>query len=150
MTGMRKMEGMPVICNGRKTGSVMRAVLSRDGRSLQGMMIRSRYLGPRWLNRDQIAMVGKVSVIVKGKTSKPPPEADYQLFRVSDADGERLGIVTDALIHEETLRVAALEISSGPIDDITEGRWYATAYSVLPGKNTGHVTVFCDGKGVKP
>lgn len=149
MTGMKKLEGMPVICNGKKTGTVMRAVLNRDGRTIRGMMIRSGLMGPKWLDREQIALLGKVSVIAKGRMRKPPRDADYQLFRVSDPDGERIGVVTDALIHEETLRVAALEISAGPLDDLTDGRWYATSFSVLPGETCGHVTVFCDGKGVK-
>lgn len=149
MTGMKKLEGMPVIADGKQLGSVMRAVLNKDGRSLRGILVRSRFLGPRWLDRSQIELLGKVSVIARGKPAKPPRDADYRLFRVSDADGERLGIVTDALLHEETLRVCALEISSGPLDDLVDGRWYATAFSVLPGENAGHVTVFCDGKGVK-
>lgn len=149
MTGMKKMEGMPVIVGGKRSGQVIRAVLNRDGRAVRGLLIRSGYLGPRWLERNQIRVLGKVSVIAEGKPGKPPRDTDYKLFRVSDANGERLGIVTDALICEDTLRVAALEISSGPMDDLIDGRWYATAFSVLPGNTTGHVTVFCDGKGVK-
>lgn len=141
------MEGMPVIMEGKKGGQVIRAVLNRDGRSLRGLLIRSGYLGPRWLERKQIRLLGKVSVIAEGKPCKPPKDAEYRLFRVSDANGERLGVVTDALICEDTLRVAALEISSGPMDDLITGRWFATAFSVLPGNNTGHVTVLCDGKG---
>lgn len=147
MTGMKKLEGMPVIMEGKKGGQVIRAVLNRDGRSLRGLLIRSGYLGPRWLERKQIRLLGKVSVIAEGKPCKPPKDAEYRLFRVSDANGERLGVVTDALICEDTLRVAALEISSGPMDDLITGRWFATAFSVLPGNNTGHVTVLCDGKG---
>lgn len=150
MTGMKKLEGMPVILGEQKIGQVMRGVLSRDGRSLQGLIIRSGYIGPRWLKREQIQVVGKMAVIARGNVSKPPKDANYRLFRVSDADGERLGVVTDALIHEETLRVSALEISAGPVDDLISGRWYATSYFVRPGNHTGHVTVLCDGKGVKP
>ena len=149
MTGMKKLEGMPVIFGEKKIGQVIRGVLNRDGRSLRGLMIRSGYLGPRWLDRTQIAVLGKVSIIAKARLTRPPRDAEYRLFRVSDADGERIGIVTDALLYEETLRVGALEISSGPVDDVLDGRWYATVYSVLPGKYMGHVTVFCDGKGVK-
>lgn len=149
MTGMKKLEGMPVILDGKKGGQVIRAVLHKDGRSLRGLLIRSGYLGPRWLERKQIRVMGKVSIIAEGKPSKPPKDTEYRLFRVSDADGERLGIVTDALICEDTMRVTALEISSGPMDDLIDGRWYATAFSVLPGNTTGHVTVFCEGKGVK-
>lgn len=149
MTGMKRLEGMPVLAGERHAGSVMRGVLNPDGRALRGLVIRSPLVGARWLNREQILVLGKVSVIARGKPGKIPPDADYRLFRVSDANGERLGVVTDAIINEETMRVQALEISSGPIDDLITGRWYATAFSVLPGKEWGHVTVFCDGKGVK-
>ena len=50
-------------------------------------------------------------------------------------------MVTDALLHEDTLRVAALEISAGPLDDLIDGRFYATAFTVRPAGETGHVTI---------
>ena len=149
MTGMRKMEGMPVMSNGELCGHVVRGVLSRDGRHMEGLVIRSRMAGTRWMGRKHILFIGQMAVIAGGKPEKVPQEAQYHLFRVSDADGERIGVVTDAMIHEETLRVAALEISSGPVDDLILGRWYATSFSVLPGRYTGHVTIFCDGREVK-
>jgi len=92
MTGMKKLEGMPVILGSNKSGQVIRAVLNRDGRSLRGLLIRSGYLGPRWLERRQIRVLGKVSVIADGKPTRPPKDTEYRLFRVSDADGERLGL----------------------------------------------------------
>ena len=50
--------------------------------------------------------------------------------------------MTDALIDERTLNVVALEVSSGPIDDLFDGRWYATNFSVTEaGRTTGHVTI---------
>ena len=119
----------------------MRGVLTADGRSLKGIVIRGGLQGPRWLGRDQIALIGRLSVIATGKPGRLPRDADYRLFRVSDPEGTRLGIVTDALMNEETLRVAALEISGGPLDDLTDGRWYATAYHVQPRNGWGHVTV---------
>lgn len=141
MTGLKKMIGLPVIVDGHSAGRVMRGVLTEDGRSLRGIVMRGGWTGMRWVPREQITLVGKVSVIAKGKPRRLPRDADYRLFRVTDPEGERLGIVTDALFHEETLRVAALEISAGPLDDLTDGRWYATAYSVRPGGGTGHVTI---------
>lgn len=135
------MIGLPVIMDGKAAGCVMRGVLTEDGRALRGIVMRGGLRGARWLPREQIELVGKISVIAQGKPRRVPREADYRLFRVSDPDGERLGIVTDALFNEETLRVAAIEISAGPIDDLTGGRWYATAYSVRPNGCTGHVTI---------
>lgn len=143
MTGLKKMVGLPVIVDGKTAGSVMRGVLSRDGRTLRGIVFRGGLMGPKWLTREQILLVGKVSVIASGKAHRLPRDASYRLFRVTDPEGARLGVVTDALLNEETLRVAALEVSSGPVDDLTDGRWYATAYSVRPGTDTGHVTVAC-------
>ena len=141
MTGLKKMMGMPVILNGRAIGSVARGVLSEDGRSLRGIVVRGGLRGTRWLPREKITLVGRVSVIASGKPTRAPKDTSYHLFRVSDAEGARLGVVTDALFHEETLRVAALEISGGPIDDLIDGRWYATAFHVQPRGEFGHVTV---------
>ncbi len=135
------MTGLPVILNGRSIGSVMRGVLAEDGRSLRGIVVRGGLRGARWVPREQIELVGKISVIANGKASRVPRDAGYRLFRVSDGEGLRLGIVTDVLLHEETLRVAALEISCGPLDDLIDGRWYATAYHVQPRGEYGHVTV---------
>ena len=135
------MIGLPVVMDGHPTGYVMRGVLTDDGRALRGIVMRGGLRGVRWLPREQIALVGKISVIAQGKPRRMPKEADYRLFRVSDPDGMRLGIVTDALLNEDTLRVAALEISAGPIDDLTEGRWYAMNYAVQPHGALGHVTI---------
>lgn len=143
MTGLKKMIGMPVIMDGKSAGSVLRGVLSQDGRSLRGLVMRGGLRGARWLPREQIMIIGKLTIIGKGKTAKVPKDAEYHLFRVSDPEGARLGIVTDALLSEETLQVAALEISEGPLDDLISGRWYATSFSVRPIGDTGHVTVPC-------
>ena len=141
MTGLKKMMGLPVIINGETAGNVMRGVLTQDGRSLRGLVMRGGLWGTRWLPREQIALVGQFSVIAQGKATRLPRNADYRLFRVSDPEGARLGVVTDALIHEETLRVMALEISAGPLDDLLDGRWYATAFTVHAGRERGHVTI---------
>ena len=135
------MIGLPVVLNGRQRGNVLRGVLSEDGKTVRGLVMRGGLRGTRWLPREQIALVGQISVIARGKAVRVPKCADYRLFRVSDPDGTRVGIVTDALFNEETLRVSALEISGGPLDDLIDGRWYATAYHVQPMGDVGHVTV---------
>lgn len=135
------MIGLPIILNGQAAGHILRGVLETDGRALRGLVIRNGFLGARWLPRSQIRLIGKVSVIAEGKTMRVPKDATYRLFRVTDAEGARLGVVTDALLNEETLRVTAIEISSGPLDDLIDGRWYCTAYHVRPAGETGHVTL---------
>ncbi len=141
MTGLKRMVGLPVITGGKAAGHVVRGVLTEDGRSLRGIILRGGLRGTRWIPREQIDLVGQLSVIVHGKPRRVPRAADYRLFRVSNAEGARLGVVTDALFSEETLRVSALEISGGPLDDLIEGRWYATAFHVRAAGATGHVTV---------
>ncbi len=141
MTGLKKMVGLPVIVNGKAAGSVLRGVLTEDGRALRGLVMRGGLRGTRWIPREQITLVGRLSVIATGKPLRMPRAADYRLFRVSNTDGARLGVVTDALINEETLRVSALEISGGPLDDLIDGRWYVTNYHVRPMGAMGHVTV---------
>jgi uncharacterized protein YrrD len=143
MTSLRKLIGLPVVLDGRNAGHILRAVLTRDGKKLRGLILRGGMRGPRWLSREQILLIGKVSVIGSGQPRKVPKDAEYKLFRVSDADGTRLGVVSDAILHEETLEVVALEISSGPVDDLVDGRWLATAFTVQCAStgNAGHVTI---------
>lgn len=150
MTGLKKLIGLPVILNGVPGGNVLRGVLEKDGRSLRGVVIRSGLAGTRWLPRSGIDLLGQFSVIGRGRTERVPKDAAYRLFRVTDPEGERIGVVTDALLNENTLRVTALEISSGPLDDLIEGRWYAVSYHVRPAGETGHVTlVRARGEGEK-
>jgi len=141
MTGLKKMIGLPVIINGKAVGSVQRGVLTEDGRSLRGIIVRGGLRGAKWIGREHISLVGRLSVIASGKPERVPAAADYHLFRVSDMEGTRMGIVTDALLQEETLRVTALEISAGPVDDLMNGRWYATSFHVRKTGTTGHVTI---------
>ena len=48
-----------------------------------------------------------------------------------------------AVLDESTLKVAALEISSGPLDDLIDGRFFATSFDVKSYGTTGHVTIPC-------
>jgi len=72
MTGLKKMIGLPVIMDGQTAGSVMRGVLTEDGRALRGLVIRGGLRGARWLPREQILLIGKLSVIADGKSKRLP------------------------------------------------------------------------------
>ncbi|MCI5771335.1 MAG: PRC-barrel domain-containing protein [Clostridiales bacterium] len=143
MTSLKRLIGLPVILDGRTVGHVLRGVLTTDGQQLRGLVIRGGLRGARWLPAARITLLGRVSVIGEGSTDKLPRDTAFRLFRVSDADGTRLGVVSDAMLHEDTLRVLALEISAGPVDDLISGRFFATAFAVRPadGGETGHVTI---------
>ncbi len=143
MTGMKRLIGLPVILNGRQIGTVARGVVGEDGKRLSGLVVREGLRASRFLRAADILMLGRLSVICAKKPGRMPREAAFRLFRVTDANGARIGLVTDVLLEEASLRVAALEISSGPVDDLIAGRWYATAFDVRAMGGTGHVTVPC-------
>lgn len=143
LTGMKKLIGLPVIFDGRQVGVVVRGVLQEDGKSLRGLVIRGGMRGSRWLDAKSIELMGKISVLTSARPARLPKAANFRLFRVTDADGLRVGIVTDAMLDEATLGVTALEISSGPVDDLIDGRFYATRFDVKSMGDTGHVTIPC-------
>ena len=142
VTGLNRLVGLTVVVGEKQDGHVLRGVLSRDGRRLRGLVVRGGLRGTRWLSGEDISVLGDVSVIARSKPGRCPKDSAFRLFRVTDTLGARLGVVTDALIDEKTLNVVALQVSSGPIDDLISGRWYATSFSITEaGKTTGHVTV---------
>ena len=47
LTALKKMIGLPVILNGKPAGNVLRGVLSQDGRSLKGIVIRGGLRGAK-------------------------------------------------------------------------------------------------------
>lgn len=140
---MKRLIGLPVIWEGRQIGTVSRGVVRPDGRALHGLVVREGLRASRYLAADDIGMLGRLSVLATRRPCRLPRDAAFRLFRVTDANGARIGLVTDVLLDEATLRVTALEISSGPVDDLITGRWYATAFSVTARGGTGHVTIPC-------
>jgi len=143
MTGMKRLIGLPVIWDGKQVGTVERGVLSKNGQTLRGLIVREGLRSARWVDAGSISLVGRLSVLCRTQPQKPPRDAAFRLFRVTDANGLRIGIVTDALLDEETLAVTALEISSGPVDDLISGRFFATSFDVKSYGVTGHVTIPC-------
>ena len=147
MTGMNRLIGLPVIWEGRQIGTVMRGVVAQDGKRLRGLVVRGGLRASRWIAAEDIALLGRLSVISRQRPARLPRCAGYRLFRVTDADGARIGVVTDVVLDEKSLRVTALEISSGPVDDLLSGRWFATAFDVKSGGATGRVTIPCRPSG---
>ena len=140
---MKRLIGLPVILRGRQVGTVVRGVLKKDGKELSGLLVREGLRTSRWIDAGGIALIGQLSVLCRTPPVKPPKDSAFKLFRVTDANGLRIGIVTDALLDEQTLHVTALEISSGPLDDLIDGRFFATSFHVKSYGITGHVTIPC-------
>ncbi|MBR5231235.1 MAG: hypothetical protein IKW00_03180 [Clostridia bacterium] len=140
---MKKLIGLPVIRNGKQIGTVERGVLQRDGKALAGLLVKEGLRASRWIGAEDILLLGQLSVLCRRQPVRPPKSSAFRLFRVTDANGLRIGIVTDALISEQSLAVTALEISAGPLDDLIDGRFFATSFDVKSMGSTGHVTIPC-------
>jgi uncharacterized protein YrrD len=128
MTGTNRLIGLPVILDGEKLGVVDSVSLSRDGKKLSELTVQSSRLRSGCLHGEDIQLIGERAVIAKAK-----PYGRCHKFMpkmVRDTNGLMLGIVTDALVEEETLSVTQLEISFGPIDDILTGRRWVSDFSV--------------------
>ncbi len=151
MLRMSKIIGLTSVLHGtgRRMGLVERVCLSADGQDAAGLVLRLYGLtrGKRFVPFGRIALWGEVTVAVTGMEKVPgrlKKQEDLLGLSVLDTSGERLGWVTDALIEEETGRVAALEVSQGIVDDFTRGRIRVRDFTMRPG---GVVAVTEDAGG---
>lgn len=136
--------GLPAALNGRMVGRVEQAVLTPDGRSLRGLVLRHGLGGARWAEAGSIGVLGQVAVVLLEKPGKPPRQADFLLTSVKDSAGLNLGRVTDVYINPETLQVTALEISLGLVEELRLGRMLVRRFAVCPTpEEPGQVLIPC-------
>lgn len=133
--------GLPVILEGRMIGRIERAVISPEGDRLRGVMLRRGLGGAKWASREDIEVLGEVSVILRHPPARAPRDAGFSLRGVRDTGGMALGWVTDAYLHTGSFRLTALEISLGLMEELRGGRYLARRWSVSPG--TGEVLIPC-------
>lgn len=126
------MTGLPVVCAGKLQGRVEQAVLNPEGRNLRGLVVRRGFGGARWLAAEDILVLGEVSVIALRRPGRIPRDADFALGCVRDTAGLDLGRVTDVYLQPDTRRVAALEITLGPLEELRCGRMLARDFAVHP------------------
>lgn len=122
--------GLPVIHGSRMVGHVERAVLDREGRALRGLILRRGLGGARWSSREDVGVLGDVSVIIGHAPCRPPRDTDFSLRIVKDESGLTLGRVTDAWLCPQTLTVTALEVTLGPLEDLRTGRLRVSSWAV--------------------
>lgn len=113
-------------------GRVEQTVLTPDGRSLRGVVVRRGLGSARWVDAAHIAVLGDVSVILDRKPTRLPADASFILTGVKDTGGLNLGRVTDVYVDPVTLQVTALEITLGLVEEFTLGRMLARQFVVQP------------------
>ena len=144
MIRLGSVTGLPVVLSGRMVGRVESSVLTTDGRSLRGIVLRHGLGGARWVDSADISVLGGVSVIIVKRPTHPPPDADFTLTSVKDTGGMHLGRVTDVYLNPATRRVTALEISLGPAESLRCGRLMARDDVVRPApEEPGQVLIPC-------
>lgn len=136
--------GLPVILEGEMVGRVEQTVLTPDGRSLRGLVVRQGMGGARWIRQESIRVMGDVSVIIGEKPGRLPKDAGFALTSVKDTGGLNLGRVTDVYLYPQSFRVAAIEISLGLWEEWTLGRMLARQFVVRPApEEPGQVLIPC-------
>lgn len=143
MIRMSGLIGLPVILAGRLQGHVEQAVLREDGRHLRGLTVRQGFRGARWVDGEDISVLGGVAVIVAKRPGRLPAGTDFALHSVTDSSGLRLGLVTDVWLDPVSLRVEALEITLGLIEALTCGPLICRDFRLLPGPKENRVVIPC-------
>ena len=132
------MMGLPVIVGGRRMGRVCGVKLDARLLEMEGLWVDTGMRGSRYVGREEIELVGDVSVMARDRGRREKKAGKAPMMRAVSPEGERLGCVTDAFLDEESLRVVAVELSRGFWDDMTQGRRRETVYQA---RESGDVVV---------
>lgn len=132
MIRLSSLTGLPVVLAGCIVGSVEQGVLTRDGRTLRGLILRRGMGTARWTPEEDVLLLGTVSVIVSRKPGRVPADAGFAFTSVKDTAGLYLGRVTDVWIDPVTRRSGALEVSLGPVETLNGGRLLAHTFRACP------------------
>lgn len=127
--------GLPCVCGERVVGHVERAVPDETGQQVQGFIIRRGLGSAKWAGKEDVSVVGDVSVILRRKPTRPPRGANSALGPVKDEGGLTLGRVTDWWIDQEGLGITALEVTLGLMEDLLTGRRRVARWTVRPGED---------------
>ena len=147
MRSVRGLVGMPVVCEGKRFGRVMRADLAEDLRRMDGVWVGAGLRGARYIPAERLQMLGEVAVHADfpGQRRRMRPAA--LPMRAVSTDGRRLGAVTGADVDELSFQVKALELSAGVWDDLATGRSRVTRYTVDPDR--GEVVIEPDNNDME-
>ena len=133
--------GLPVIWGARRIGHVEQPVPDEDGHRLRGLIIRRGIGGARWVQRENVGVLGDVSVILTARPVRPPRDTHFALGAVQDESGLTLGRVTDLWISPGTLAITALEVTLGWTEDLRSGRRRIRQWAVRPGDDGAQVLI---------
>ena len=119
-----------MLVENRPLGAVSGVELDRELKNLQGIWVGCGIRGTRYIGREGLLVVGKVSVLAgtRGKKARDPGEALF--LRALSTDGVRVGAITDAYLEEETLAIPELTLSGGYFDDLLSPKTRIRQYAI--------------------
>ena len=129
---------MPVILDGEKLGRVSYVLTDEPLRAVDGLFLYCGIAGSRFIKCSQLDLIGEVAVLANSRGKRMQANRQPLLRRAYSPDGQCIGAITDALIDEQTLRIEALELSRGYLDDLTDGRTRIRQFTV---QSNGDVVV---------
>lgn len=146
LRSLRSLIGLAVLCHGKPIGHVAAVLLDGQLRAIQALYFDGPLSGTRRVEGAQVKLLGRVSVMVedKGRRARLREEP---IRRALSTSGVRLGAITGALIDQRSGRVAALELSRGFWEDLTQGRQWVFHYAV--NRDSEDVLLMSEG-GEKP
>ena len=122
--------GLPCVWGERVVGHVERAVPDEMGQQVEGFIVRRGLGGAKWADRNSVAVLGDVSLILKDKPGRMPKGRDACMGPVKDESGLTLGRVTDWWIDREGMQITALEVTLGLLEDLRKGRCRVSRWTV--------------------
>ncbi len=130
MKNGKSMLGMPVICNGKRLGRVSYVLADDALGTLSGLFLHCGLAGSRFIERSALDLIGDIAILAHSCGRRMQPSQPPLLRRAISPGGERIGAITDVLLGENTLRIEALELSRGYLDDLSRGREYVRQFTV--------------------
>lgn len=135
LTSLNRLVGMPVIWQDQNLGSVERCVTDPQARRLRGVIIRRGIGMARWIPSEAVTLVGESCVLVRQKPESIPDELPEEMNEVYLTSGEKVGHVSDGVLDGLTLRLKALEVSSGLFYQLMGETAYVMRYHVFPSRD---------------
>ena len=139
MKRLSALTGLPVICQGRRIGRLLRADLNDSMDRLSGIWVAAGLHGTRFIPAENLELLGQSAVLSDGWGERRRMDAVPLFHRAVSTDGVRLGAITGAQIDELSFRVTALELSHGLWDDLFECRQPILRYTA--NRTTGEVII---------
>lgn len=128
MVRMSMLRNCPVICRDRQIGLLQSICFDEAQKTVQALVVAGGLKGKCMVKAEEIESLTKEFILIDsvGKYSRRNETSPFRFVR--DTRGALLGRVTDYLLDEDTLSVAALEIMRGYLPGERHARLWAFSY----------------------